>query len=66
MYGGGKRCAWFIKLTVTALKKELDERGLRKSGNKPELHARLEEYLDWEMVEREGMIDEVAAPFGSE
>ena len=54
------------KLTVAALKKELDERGLRKSGNKPELRARLEDYLDREMVEREGLIDEAAAPFGSE
>ena len=40
------------KLTVAALKKELDERGLRKSGNKPELRARLVAYLDREMVER--------------
>ena len=41
------------KLTVAALKKELDERDLRKNGNKPGLRARLEEYLDMEMVERE-------------
>ena len=49
------------KLTVAALKKELAERGLRKTGNKPELRARLEEYLDKE-VEREAMIDGAAAP----
>ena len=54
------------KLTIAALKKELDERGLRKSGNKLELRVRLEEYLDREMVEREGLIDESVAPFRSE
>ena len=53
------------KLTVAALKNELAERGLRKTGNKPELRARLEEYLDRE-VEREETIDAAAAPFGTE
>ena len=53
------------KLTVAALKNELAERGLRKTGNKPELRARLEEYLDRE-VEREAMIDAAAAPFGTQ
>ena len=54
------------KLTIAALKTELDERGLSKRGNKPELRARLEAYLDVEMVEREGLVDEAVAPFGSE
>ena len=53
------------KLTVAALKNELAEIGLRKTGNKPELRARLEEYLDRE-VEREAMIDAAAAPFGTQ
>ena len=33
------------KLTVAALKNKLVERGLCKTSNKPELRARLEEYL---------------------
>ena len=28
------------------LKEQLDAIGLQKNGNKPELHARLEQYLD--------------------
>ena len=54
------------KLTVAALKKELGERGLRKNGNKAELRARLEEYLDKETVGREATTDAAAAPFQSE
>ena len=54
------------KLTVAALKKELGEQGLRKNGNKAELRARLEEYLDKETVEREATTDAAAAPFQSE
>ena len=49
------------KLTVADPKNELAKRGLRKTGNKPELRARLEEYLNKE-VEREVMIDGAAAP----
>lgn len=51
------------KLTKAALISELEERCLSKRGNKPELRARLEAYLDVEMVEREGLVDEVSAPF---
>ena len=48
-------------LTVAALKNKLTKRGLCKTGNKLELRARLEEYLDKE-VEREVTIDGAAAP----
>lgn len=56
LYGLAKR-------TIIALTKELDTRGLCKSGNKPELCAKLGESLDREMVGREGMINKAAASF---